>query len=106
MQLSRRKFIKSGILLGAGLTLLDAFWAEKFFIEINEYYLGSAKKETSNLKVVQISDLHLQSVNYQLTKLTKKLNELTPDLILITGDAIDKAGNISILNDFLKLLNK
>lgn len=104
MQISRRKFIRSGLLFATGLTL-DAFWAERFFIETNEYYHGSATKETSNIKVVQISDLHLQSINYQLVKLTKKLNELKPDLILITGDAIDKANNISILNDFLMLID-
>jgi predicted MPP superfamily phosphohydrolase len=106
MKISRRKFIRSGILFGVGASLLDAFWVEKFFIEINEYYNGSDKKETSNIKVVQISDLHLQSLNYQLIKLTEKLNKLAPDLILITGDAIDKANNITVLNDFLKGINK
>ncbi|MES2652734.1 MAG: metallophosphoesterase [Bacteroidota bacterium] len=106
MPISRRKFIKAGILTTTGIVLADAFWIEKFFIEVNEFFIGTATKDTTNIKVVQISDLHLQSVNYQLMQLAKKLNKLKPNLILITGDAIDKAKNISLLDDFLKLISK
>lgn len=106
MTISRRKFIKSGLLITTSVVLLDSFWLEKFFIEINEFYIGSATKDTTNIKVVQISDLHIQSISYQLTQLTKMLNKLQPDLILITGDAIDNAKNIPILNDFLMKIDK
>jgi predicted MPP superfamily phosphohydrolase len=106
MPISRRKFIKTGILLTTGVILTDAFWVEKFFIEINEFYIGSATRESKNIRVVQISDLHLQTINYQLRHLINKLNKLKPDLILITGDAIDKAKNIELLNDFLNLIDK
>lgn len=106
MQISRRKFIKAGVLVTTGVVLADAFWVEKFFIEVNEFFIGSATKNTANIKVVQISDLHIQSVNYQLSQLTNKLNKLKPDIILITGDSVDNAKNISILNDFLKLIDK
>lgn len=106
MSVSRRKFIKAGILTLAGLGLADAFWFEKFFIEVNEFFIGSATKDTKNIQVIQISDLHLQSVSYKHTQLAKKLNKLNPNLIVITGDAIDKAENISALNDFLKLINR
>ncbi len=105
MRISRRKFIQTAALITSGALLAEAFWIEKFFIDINEFFIGTATKDTENIKVVQISDLHLQSVNYQLKQLTKKLNKLKPDLILITGDAIDKAENISVLNDFLKLIS-
>jgi uncharacterized protein len=105
MPISRRNFIKTTILTSSVLVLADAFWAEKFFIETNEFFIGNATRETDNIKVVQISDLHLQSVSYQLVQLTKKLNKMQPDLIVITGDAIDKAENISILDDFLKLIS-
>jgi uncharacterized protein len=89
-----------------GAILADAFWVEKFFFETNEFYAGPATKDTKNIKVVQISDLHLRSINYQLTHLVKKLNKLHPDLIAFTGDAIDEAKNIPLLNDFLQLIDK
>ncbi len=89
MTWTRRRFIKTGLLASSGLILADSFWFEKFFIETNEFYLGKSAKDNADIKVVQISDLHLQSVSYPLKQLSKKLNQLKPDLILITGDAID-----------------
>ena len=106
MPITRRKFVKTGLLSITGVVFLDSFWIEKFFIETKEFYIGSATEKSLNIKVVQISDLHLHSINYQLIRLTNKINELQPDLILFTGDVIDKAKNISLLNDFLKLIDK
>ena len=45
-----------------GLIFVDCFWAEKFFIETNEYFLGKSNNEFSDIKLVQISDLHLQDL--------------------------------------------
>ncbi|MBK7884657.1 MAG: metallophosphoesterase [Chitinophagaceae bacterium] len=106
MPWTRRKFIKYGLGITTGAVLTDALWIEKFFIETNEFFHGNANENTSNIKIVQLSDLHLQSVNYQLKQLAKKLNKLNPSLILITGDAIYKSTNTALLNDFLKLINQ
>lgn len=106
MPWTRRKFIKYGLGATAGIALTDALWFEKFFIETNEFFHGNANKDTHNIKVVQLSDLHLQTVNYQLRQLVKKLNKLNPDLILITGDAIDKEDNLPLLNEFLSLFKR
>ena len=40
-----------------------------------------------------------------MIKLVKKLNKLQPDLIVFTGDAIDKANNLSLFSDFLQLID-
>jgi uncharacterized protein len=106
MPVTRRNFLRAGLIIAPGIVLANSFWIERLFIETNEFYIGSATKETTKLKVVQLSDLHIHSINYQLTQLTKTLNKLHPDLILITGDAIDDAQNISLLHDFLKLIDK
>ncbi|MFL5729958.1 MAG: metallophosphoesterase [Cytophagaceae bacterium] len=105
MSISRRKFIiNAGILTGT-LVLADSFWFEKYFIETNEFYLGDASKETENIKLVQLSDLHLQSIGGMHKTLCKKINKLNPDLIFFTGDVVDKKENISLVKDFLQLLN-
>lgn len=106
MKLSRRKFIKGGILVALGALIADLFWFEKFFIETKEFYWAKATKETQNIKVVQLSDLHLQAVNYSLRKLAARLNELQPELVLLTGDAIDKAENLPLLDQFLGLIDQ
>jgi predicted MPP superfamily phosphohydrolase len=104
MHWTRRRFIRAGLLTLSALGLADSLWAEKFFIETNEFFLGS-KESKSSIRVIQLSDLHIQSVNYQLKQLAKRLNILNPDLILITGDAIDKTENIHVLDGFLRLIN-
>jgi uncharacterized protein len=105
MPLTRRQLIKSGLFIVPGIILPDAFCLERYFFETNEFYIGSATKDTTNINVVQISDLHLHSISYQTTELANTLNKLQPDLILITGDAIDKAKNISLLKEFLQLID-
>jgi predicted MPP superfamily phosphohydrolase len=101
MNWTRRNFIKAGLLLGAGFILLDSFWIEKYFIETNDFCLGKSTDDNFDLKVIQISDLHLQSLNGQLKKLAKNINEQKPDLILITGDSVDNRKNVFVLNQFL-----
>jgi uncharacterized protein len=103
--LTRRKFIKRLVFFIASVFVIDAFWFECFFIQTKEYFLGNATKATTNIKVVQISDLHLKNLNYQLKRLAKQINQLKPHLILITGDAVDKANNVALLNDFLYLID-
>ena len=89
----------------ATIGLIDSLWVEKFFIETNEFFLGSSEGVVPGIKVVQVSDLHIQSVNYQLRQLAKRLNILKPDLILITGDAVDKTEKIHVLDGFLRLID-
>ncbi|QHT72070.1 metallophosphoesterase [Rhodocytophaga rosea] len=89
----------------SGLVLTDALWFERFFIEINEFFIGNTDKNQSQIQVVQVSDLHLNSINKPLRKLAQKINKVKPDMVLITGDAIDKSENISLLDDFLKLID-
>lgn len=105
MPITRRKFITTGLITAAGIAVTDAFWIEKFFIETNEFYLGTATRETDNLRLIQVSDLHLQKISYPIRQLAKKINGLQPDLIVFTGDAIDKAENLPLFNEFLGLIN-
>ena len=104
--LSRRKFLKTTLLISPLIVLSDGLWFEKFFIETKEFFLTGATRTTQNIKLVQISDLHLRKINYPITQLINKINKIQPDLILITGDVIDKADNLDLLSDFLKLIDK
>jgi len=106
MHVTRRKFIISGLFASISVALLDACWLEKFFIETNNIYLHPTTPGKEQIKIVQISDLHIQSVNYQLTQMVKKVNLLQPDLIVITGDALDKVKNHGALDELLQLMDK
>ena len=105
MGITRKQFLKYGAFTIASGVLIDAFWVEKYFIAIKTFYVGDANKDNINIKILQISDLHIQKLSGALITLAAKINKLQPDIIAFTGDAIDKADNLKILESFLALLN-
>ena len=102
--LTRRRFIKSGIFASVGLVLLDSFWFEKYIIDWN--YFDISKSDNNKIKIIQISDLHFNKLRYFHKSIAKKINSLKPDLIFITGDSVDKTDKIDSLNEFLELIDK
>lgn len=102
-KLTRRKFIKRGILALIGLVLLDSLWFEKYVIDWN--YFDISKSEKDKIKIIQISDLHFDQLKYFHKSIAKKINSIKPDLIFITGDSVDKTEKIKPLNEFLELID-
>jgi uncharacterized protein len=103
-KITRRKFIKRGILASIGLVLLDLLWFEKYVIDWN--YFDISKSDKNKIKVIQISDLHFNQLKYFHKSIAKKINLIKPDLIFITGDSVDKTEKIESLNEFLELIDK
>lgn len=54
---------------------------------------GSSLK---GLKVVQVSDIHLRRLRVPTTRLLKEIQLVQPDLILLTGDTIDRTEDFSV----------
>lgn len=104
MKISRRKFIYSGLFSLTGLALLDAFIFERYFIEVNDFDLNSHLPPADRIKAIQISDLHLKSVQHYHQNLCKKITDLKPDILFFTGDAIDDNRSLNAFNTFLQLL--
>jgi len=71
---------------------------EPKFINIKEYKIESKLIPDSfhGTKIVQFSDIHYGTTinKKQLERITNKINELKPDIIVFTGDLLDK--NISL----------
>ncbi len=103
-KISRRKFIKRGIFASLGLILLDVLWYEKYVIDWN--YFDISKNEANKVKIIQITDLHLDSIRRFHRTIANKINKLKPDLIFITGDSVDKTEKIESLNTFLQLIDR
>lgn len=61
---------------------------------VKEYKITDSKITDNfhGLKIVHISDIHYGRTvkNKELKKLVKKINELKPDIVVLTGDLIDK----------------
>ena len=106
--LTRRKFIYGAM----GLAVGDAF-----FIEPNISWITKTKLRVPNLpealkglKVVQLTDLHYKPDKDEglLSSVVDKVNEISPDLIFLTGDFVDHdtSGIAPMLEHLSKLKTK
>ncbi len=58
----------------------------------------------SEITIAQVSDLHTSSLGRAEKNTLTALREVRPDVIVITGDAIDDRGSLPALDSFLKQL--
>ncbi|WP_415749859.1 metallophosphoesterase [Bacillus velezensis] len=99
-KMTRRTFLKRGFgILGAALAMACggygyARYIEPRMIEITRHTITSRliPRGFDNFKIVQFSDTHLSDVftSGDLNKAAEKINQLKPDLLIFTGDLIDK----------------
>ena len=100
------------IILIIGLVIAYGFFIEPKLITIKEYKiaLNSWPDNFNGFKIVHISDLHYGRVfdEKSLEKLVDSINEQEPDIVVLTGDLIDKDTNMttSMANKISELLNK
>lgn len=116
----KKKIVFSAGILGIIflLTIYDAFFFEPNNPKVEEVLIRSPKigQQFVGTSIVQISDLHLKRLAPLHYKVAKKVNDLGPDYIFITGDffslrdalGLDEPQELELeLNDiiaFLKLL--
>ena len=66
----------------------------------------SIPKQFDGVKIIQFSDLHYGTTFFEkhLKKMVKEINERNPDLVVFTGDLIDKEYKIN--SDEIEMINK
>jgi uncharacterized protein len=104
MRLTRRRFLQAGLGLTAAGLLADSLGFEPHCVRINEHELPDRPAPSPRLTVVQLADLHLQRVHAGLRTMCRELSELQPDLLLFTGDAVDRTDKLPVLAQLLTLL--
>lgn len=98
----RKHFIVFFIIIG----LVIFFIWQNNDVVITTYEYGNLKvpKGFDNYKIVQISDLHNKNYN---DRLSKKVKEINPNIIVITGDLIDRRNTkIDIAVEFVQQMVK
>lgn len=99
------------------ILIISAIIAYGFLIEPKLITVKEQKITINNwsenfngFKIVHISDLHFGRVfdEQSLQKLVKSINEQKPDIVVLTGDLIDKSANMTTdeANKISSLLNK
>ncbi|UCD36163.1 MAG: metallophosphoesterase [Nitrospiraceae bacterium] len=102
--MTRRTFLGGALFSGFTLFCSDSFYLEPYVVETNEYDIGVRESTAQQVRLLQISDLHLREMNSHYCGLAEKVNHLAPDLLLLTGDIIEKERYLSELDSFLGLI--
>ena len=106
--LTRRKFILGGM----GLAVGDAFFIEPNISHIsnNSLTVPYLPAGLEGIKIVQLTDLHYKPDKDEdlLSTVVEKVNQINPDLIMLTGDYVDHdtSGIDPMLEHFSKLKSK
>ena len=100
-------FILFTISMSLGLLILYTFIIEPNRFVVTRHQLKQQfTSKNSSFKVVQISDLHLKQFNSRAQRIAEQVNKLKPNVVLFTGDSIDKVEQLDGFERFLSLLNK
>jgi hypothetical protein len=103
--ISRRRFLLGGGLTLGGLVLGDAVYREPRAFQVEEVSLPLAKVPPGReLRIVHISDLHIRTLHGYYKEVAKAIASLSPELILLTGDYLEKNRSIRNVRKFLKML--
>ena len=92
-----------GLLLVTSLlaVLGTAFFIEPGRIEVTHHDMRHQCDEPG-IRLVQLSDLHLQVIGKHEKTLVNQVKELRPDLVVLTGDMIDRADALPLLQAFVE----
>ena len=76
--------------------VLDSLWAEPFRLDVTRIEIKSPKLAgRPPVRVLHLSDLHIERITARERRLLELVEELRPDLIVFTGDFL----NLSFLDD-------
>ncbi|MBL8205596.1 MAG: metallophosphoesterase family protein [Blastocatellia bacterium] len=95
------------VLAGIGvLCMAYAHWIEPYWIEVTRVSLSSPKLATASrlIRVAHISDLHCDPVERVENKMLSLIANEKPDLIVFTGDTMNRADSLPVLKQTLTQL--
>ncbi len=81
--------------------LAYGIFVEPDWLEVTHHVVGENKGRAS-FRLVQLSDLHLQG--HENKRIISKVREIQPDLIVLSGDVVDRSDSLPGLEAFLKSL--
>ncbi|MGH7571806.1 MAG: metallophosphoesterase [Gemmatimonadota bacterium] len=101
--MNRRRFLAAlagGAFAASGV---DAFAIEPGRVTVTRHEFGPG--EGPVLRLVQLTDLHLHEVGDHEAEVADAVGRLEPDLVLCTGDMIEREEDLDLLDAFLTLLD-
>jgi predicted MPP superfamily phosphohydrolase len=111
--LSRRQLLAgaAGAMGGVGLAasaasgVRRAFAVEPELVSVTLHRVGRGHTDAPLLRVVQLTDLHLEGIGAHEERVAAAVAAQRPDLLVFTGDSIDDATHIGTLGAFLDMFD-
>ncbi len=92
-------------MLGLAAVLSYAGWTGTRRFEVSQHDLRDAGLPYAHVwRVVQLSDLHLRVFGQYEEDIVRRVRDLSADVIVLTGDAIDRADAVPQLLNFIRAL--
>ena len=85
-------------LLGVYAVWIEPNWID---VSIHDMRLDPTGK---GIRVVQLSDLHIQDFSRRELEVANRVKSLKPDLVILSGDVLDKQDRLPTLHSFLAAL--
>lgn len=102
---TRRTWFKAAATLSA-VAAADALILEPRWLEVTtrRVLVPGLPTPLEGLRVAQLTDCHLTGVNFLEEKIARALDELAPQLVVLTGDIVDSNERFGALSEWLTLL--
>ncbi len=90
-------------LIGILVCAAYSTFVEPDWIDVSRHDLRS-EPSGAPLRIVLLSDLHLTALGSRESAIAAAVDTLRPDLVVVSGDAIDRADAVPLLERFLAML--
>jgi predicted MPP superfamily phosphohydrolase len=103
--LTKRAIVLHFIAIAGMLCVLYGYFIEPYRIEVNFIPIRTNKLSNTSFRIVQISDLHCDKRPANEKTIVKMVNELKPDIIVFTGDALNRPSFLPVFKETMKNLD-
>ena len=94
------------VISGIGITcVLYGYFIEPYWLEINRISIQTDKLKNTTFRIVQISDLHCDKKVRLEAKLPDIINSFNADIIVFTGDTINRESALPLFQDTMRKLH-
>jgi predicted MPP superfamily phosphohydrolase len=87
------------------LCLCYGYFVEPYRIEVTQIPIKTGKLRDTTFRIVQISDLHCDKKPLNEKETVRIINSLKPDVVVFTGDAVNRPAGLSRFRETMKNLN-
>lgn len=108
----RRKFLKTLLYSGAGVSLMGSYtvFIERYLIQENHYriFIKNLPREFSGFRILQLTDLHygLLVPKMVIEYVVQRANSIKKDITVCTGDYITERNSTNRINTVWPMLEK